>query len=343
MSDACCDASAESATALAAQHRGVLWAVLAINFGLFGVEVVAGLRAGSSALLGDSLDMLGDAIVYAASLYVVGRSLQAQARVGAGSAPLRPVRARAVLGKCLISLASWYPAVGFDSRRLHHLHQGLAECLAAAPLADEVDEVRRAPLRRMSSCLLVVIRGGEAVVAVGVGRVFHQAHVLASQVFGDGVEKCGDSQVEGRPLGLGLSPRLHPDQVRGSSPRIGQGGVVRTQRAEGARGNAATLRPVRERRSPSTGTVVEWASQSQLPSKTRSPPVRAAERTRRQEKTVPDRSSPSPLRDLLRRGMIPILALPAALAAPGADRVDVRALARTRVIAVFCRIGDQRR
>ena len=58
--------------------------VLAINFGLFVVEVVAGLRAGSSALLGDSLDMLGDALVYAASLYVVGRSLQAQARVALG-------------------------------------------------------------------------------------------------------------------------------------------------------------------------------------------------------------------------------------------------------------------
>jgi len=84
MSDACCDGSARSAFVLAARHRGVLWTVLAINLGLFAVEVVAGLRAGSSALLGDSLDMLGDALVYAASLYVVGRSAQAQARVALG-------------------------------------------------------------------------------------------------------------------------------------------------------------------------------------------------------------------------------------------------------------------
>jgi len=67
MGDACCNESAESASFLAARHRGVLWAVLAINLWLFAVEVIAGLRAGSSALLGDSLDMLGDAFIYAAS------------------------------------------------------------------------------------------------------------------------------------------------------------------------------------------------------------------------------------------------------------------------------------
>jgi Co/Zn/Cd efflux system component len=63
MSDACCEQSAHSASAPVARHRGVLWTVLAINLGLFAVELVAGLRAGSSALLGDSLDMLGDTLV----------------------------------------------------------------------------------------------------------------------------------------------------------------------------------------------------------------------------------------------------------------------------------------
>jgi Co/Zn/Cd efflux system component len=84
MSDACCHGSAENATQLAARHRGVLWAVLAINLALFVVEVAAGARAGSSALLGDSLDMLGDSLVYAASLYVVGRGALAEARVALG-------------------------------------------------------------------------------------------------------------------------------------------------------------------------------------------------------------------------------------------------------------------
>jgi cation diffusion facilitator family transporter len=41
---------------------------------MFVVEVAAGLLAGSTALLADSLDMLGDALVYGFSLYVVARN-----------------------------------------------------------------------------------------------------------------------------------------------------------------------------------------------------------------------------------------------------------------------------
>src|SRR5262245_4688818 len=84
MSDACCEDSGRNTAALAARHRGVLWTVLAINLALFVLELSAGLRAGSSALLGDSLDMLGDSLVYAASLAVVGRNARAQARVAVG-------------------------------------------------------------------------------------------------------------------------------------------------------------------------------------------------------------------------------------------------------------------
>ena len=104
MSDACCEGSAESAAALAARHRGVLWTVLAINLALFAVELGAGFRAGSSALLGDSLDMLGDALVYAASLYVVCRSTRAQARVAVGKGVLMGVLAVAVVADALSRL-----------------------------------------------------------------------------------------------------------------------------------------------------------------------------------------------------------------------------------------------
>ena len=109
MSDACCEESPQAASALAARHRDVLWTVLAINFGLFLVEVVAGLRAGSSALLGDSLDMLGDALVYAASLYVVGRSAQAQARVAVGKGLLMGALAASVFVDALARIASQVP------------------------------------------------------------------------------------------------------------------------------------------------------------------------------------------------------------------------------------------
>ena len=40
---------------------------------MFVVELVSGWLAGSVALLADSLDMLGDALVYGFSLYVVAR------------------------------------------------------------------------------------------------------------------------------------------------------------------------------------------------------------------------------------------------------------------------------
>jgi Co/Zn/Cd efflux system component len=64
------------------QQRRVLRAVLWINAGMFLVESVAGVLAQSSALFADSVDMLGDAVVYGFSLYVVGRGPAWQARAG---------------------------------------------------------------------------------------------------------------------------------------------------------------------------------------------------------------------------------------------------------------------
>jgi cation diffusion facilitator family transporter len=54
----------------------VLKAVLAINTAMFVVEVVAGILARSTALLADSLDMFGDALVYGFSLYVIARGMK---------------------------------------------------------------------------------------------------------------------------------------------------------------------------------------------------------------------------------------------------------------------------
>jgi Co/Zn/Cd efflux system component len=48
---------------------------------MFILELSAGLAAHSTALLADSVDMLGDAIVYGASLYAVARGPVWQARV----------------------------------------------------------------------------------------------------------------------------------------------------------------------------------------------------------------------------------------------------------------------
>lgn len=70
----------DTATALSANtdraRRRVLWIVLAINVVLFAGEFGVGWWADSSALQADSLDSLGDALVYALSLWVVGGTLR---------------------------------------------------------------------------------------------------------------------------------------------------------------------------------------------------------------------------------------------------------------------------
>ena len=57
-------------------YRRALWAVLAINAGMFLVEVIAGVGAGSASLQADALDFLGDAANYGISLFVVGMALR---------------------------------------------------------------------------------------------------------------------------------------------------------------------------------------------------------------------------------------------------------------------------
>lgn len=56
----------------------VLWAVIAINAAMFGIEMAAGVMAGSQALQADALDFLGDTLTYGLSLYVIGKSLRAR-------------------------------------------------------------------------------------------------------------------------------------------------------------------------------------------------------------------------------------------------------------------------
>jgi Co/Zn/Cd efflux system component len=72
--DACCREKEEEVATLQANHGRTLRIVLAINAAFFVIEFVAGILAYSTALLADSLDMLGDSLVYGLSLYVLSRS-----------------------------------------------------------------------------------------------------------------------------------------------------------------------------------------------------------------------------------------------------------------------------
>lgn len=81
MAGGCCGGSQDSAEQLNYQvWRRVLWIALVINAVMFGVEIVAGVTAGSASLKADALDFLGDAANYAISLGVAGMALAWRAR-----------------------------------------------------------------------------------------------------------------------------------------------------------------------------------------------------------------------------------------------------------------------
>lgn len=76
--DDCCSAKEQEIAALGSQAdvRRVLVIVLVINLVMFFAEFTAGVIARSTALMADSIDMLGDALVYMLSLYALKRSLR---------------------------------------------------------------------------------------------------------------------------------------------------------------------------------------------------------------------------------------------------------------------------
>jgi cation diffusion facilitator family transporter len=76
----CCENKSCTLDAMRANHGRVLKIVLAVNAVMFVVEALAGLAAHSTSLLADSADMLGDALVYGFSLYVLTRDESWQAR-----------------------------------------------------------------------------------------------------------------------------------------------------------------------------------------------------------------------------------------------------------------------
>jgi Co/Zn/Cd efflux system component len=88
------------------RQRGTLRAVLGINAVMFVVIVAAALHAGSSSLLSDSLDNLGDALTYGLSLYAVSRGAAAKARVALFKGGLILLAALAVAAQIAWKLAT---------------------------------------------------------------------------------------------------------------------------------------------------------------------------------------------------------------------------------------------
>ena len=75
----CCNDNTCEIEALRDRQGSTLKTVLGINAVMFIVELVAGLISGSVSLVADSLDMLGDALVYGFSIYVVARGARMKA------------------------------------------------------------------------------------------------------------------------------------------------------------------------------------------------------------------------------------------------------------------------
>ncbi|MFZ0558294.1 MAG: cation transporter [Methylovirgula sp.] len=104
---ACCDHCRDAPPGRDQPYRALLWAALAINAAMFGVEIGAGLAAGSAALQADALDFLGDTANYAISLFVLGMAL----RYRAGAALAKGVT-MGIFGVWVLVVTAWHVVHG---------------------------------------------------------------------------------------------------------------------------------------------------------------------------------------------------------------------------------------
>ncbi|MDB5854804.1 MAG: cation transporter [Herminiimonas sp.] len=75
MSDCCSGGCASDKPPVDTKYRLILWIALVVNLSMFGVEIISGWRSGSSALLADAVDFMGDSLNYLTSLVVLGMPL----------------------------------------------------------------------------------------------------------------------------------------------------------------------------------------------------------------------------------------------------------------------------
>ena len=81
--------------------RKILWTVLVLNLIMFFVEGITGWMAQSNALMADALDMLGDAVVYGFSLFVIQLDPIWRTRSGILKATIMSIFAFSILGSAI--------------------------------------------------------------------------------------------------------------------------------------------------------------------------------------------------------------------------------------------------
>ena len=134
----CCESKSTELDQLREKQKNVLIIVLIINFTMFLVEFFYGLLSNSTALLSDSLDMLGDATVYAFSLYVINKSMKWKAKA-------------AILKGVIITLFGLYV---FGEA----LYKAMSDVL---PAAKTMGAVGLLALTANASCLFLLLRHRE--------------------------------------------------------------------------------------------------------------------------------------------------------------------------------------
>jgi Co/Zn/Cd efflux system component len=107
--DDCCTDKSCALEQLRERQSATLRIVLILNAVMFVIEIIAGLTAGSVALVADSLDMLGDALLYGFSLYVVGQTLVWKARAAFAKATVMGLFGAIVLGQLVYKIV--FPAI----------------------------------------------------------------------------------------------------------------------------------------------------------------------------------------------------------------------------------------
>lgn len=106
MTKDCCGCENKQLDTLAKKQAKVLWIVLIINALFFVTEFFSGLIAKSVSLTGDSLDMLGDALTYGITLYVIGKSQSSKIKASQFKATLMMITAVCVLARAVMTFVN---------------------------------------------------------------------------------------------------------------------------------------------------------------------------------------------------------------------------------------------
>jgi cation diffusion facilitator family transporter len=111
MADHCCSSKGQELEVRARQgeQRRVLVIVLLINAMMFVAEFGAGVIAGSTALMADASDMLGDAVVYGVSLYALSRSDRWKAGAAAVKGAFILLLALGIVANIIVKVSSGVP------------------------------------------------------------------------------------------------------------------------------------------------------------------------------------------------------------------------------------------